>query len=711
MTLNAVDLTLIENELGRPPNNVESAIFENLWSEHCAYRSSKPLLKTLPTTGDVVLVGPGDDAAVILLKDDFVLAIAMESHNHPSYVDPYDGAATGVGGIVRDVISMGAKPIALMDDLYFGYPDKEKNRYLFEHVVDGIADYGNCIGVPVVNGEVVFDSSYDGNPLVNVVCIGMARKKDIITGRVKKPGNRIILMGAMTGRDGLGGASFASRDLSEDSEAEDRPSVQIGDPFTEKLLIDATLEAIQTGHVLSCRDLGAAGLAGASSEMCATFGAKLVLDNMPLRETGMTSMEILVSESQERMLLEVPTEHINMILQIADKYDLQASVIGEVIDEPRYIVEYRGEIVADIPIKFLTEEAPICQREAVEVMPPQTSGDKKTLELKELALTILSSPNIASREWVYRQFDHEVQTRTVVKPGNGAAVLAIDGMFGIAVSSGCNPKHSAVDPYKGAALAVFENAMNLAVKGAKPIAFVNCLNFGNPENQEVYWQLKRSVEGLSYAAQILNVPVVGGNVSLYNESEEYHTAIIPTPSIGMVGTVRDVSRAPHIGFSNEGDAVIIVGETRSEFGGSEYYNTLNIFDMAPNPLQNVKRTVNTIVHLIETELVTAANDVSNGGLIASLAEMCVTFGARIDVSNYLKSDVELFAESCSRAIISVQRQNLDKVERILKEAQVEYAIVGEVTGTKLIINTGLQELKFSAHELKNALNSLTAVMR
>ena len=256
MTLNAVDLTLIEGELGRSPNKVESAIFENLWSEHCAYRSSKPLLKTLPTTGDVVLVGPGDDAAIILLKDDFVLAIAMESHNHPSYVDPYDGAATGVGGIVRDVISMGAKPIALMDDLYFGYPDKEKNHYLFEHVVEGIADYGNCIGVPVVNGEVVFDSSYDGNPLVNVVCIGIARKGDIITGRVKKPGNQIILMGAMTGRDGLGGASFASRDLSEDSEAEDRPSVQIGDPFTEKLLIDATLEAIQTGHVLSCRDLG-----------------------------------------------------------------------------------------------------------------------------------------------------------------------------------------------------------------------------------------------------------------------------------------------------------------------------------------------------------------------------------------------------------------------------------------------------------------------
>jgi phosphoribosylformylglycinamidine synthase subunit PurL len=710
MTLNAVDLTLIEDELGRLPNKVESAIFENLWSEHCAYRSSKPLLKTLPTTGDAVLVGPGDDAAIILLKDDLVLAIAMESHNHPSYVDPYDGAATGVGGIVRDVISMGAKPIALMDDLYFGYPDKEKNHYLFEHVVEGIADYGNCIGVPVINGEVVFDSSYDGNPLVNVVCIGIARKEDIITGRVKKPGNQIILMGAMTGRDGLGGASFASRDLSEDSEAEDRPSVQIGDPFTEKLLIDATLEAIQTGHVLSCRDLGAAGLAGASSEMCATFGAKLVLDNMPLREAGMTPMEILVSESQERMVLEVPTEHINKILQIADKYDLQASVIGEVIDEPRYIVEHLGEVVADIPIKFLTEDAPICQREAVEVMRKQTSGGAKTFTLKELALMVLSSPNIASKEWVYRQFDHEVQTRTVIKPGNGAAVLAIDGMFGIAVSSGCNPKHSAVDPYKGAALSVFENAMNLAVKGAQPIAFVNCLNFGNPENQEVYWQLKRSVEGLSYAARILNIPVVGGNVSLYNESEEFHTAIIPTPSIGMVGTVKNISGAPHIGFPNEGDVIIIVGETRSEFGGSEYYDLLNIIDTMPELHQNIKRTIDTVVHLIENGLVTAANDVSNGGLIASLAEMCDSLGARVDISNYLKSDVELFAESCGRAILTVQRSNLDKAEGILRDAQVKYKTVGEVIGTKLIINTGSQELTLSASELKRALNSLTAIM-
>ena len=425
----------------------------------------------------------------------------------------------------------------------------------------------------------------------------------------------------------------------------------------------------------------------------------------------MTPMEILVSESQERMVLEVPTEHINKILQIADKYDLQASVIGEVIDEPRYIVEYLGEVVADIPIKFLTEDAPICQREAVGVMRKRPSGDIKTSGLKELTLMILSSPNIASKEWVYRQFDHEVQTRTVIKPGNGAAVLAIDGMFGIAVSSGCNPKHSAVDPYKGAALAVFENAMNLAVKGAQPTAFVNCLNFGNPENQEVYWQLKRSVEGLSYAARILNVPVVGGNVSLYNESEEFHTAIIPTPSIGMVGTVRDISRAPHIGFSNEGDVVIIVGETRSEFGGSEYNDIVNIFDTVPEPRQNIKRTIDTIVHLIESGLVSAANDVSNGGLIASLAEMCDKFGARIDVSNYLKSDVELFAESCGRAIITVRRRNLDKAERILEDAQVKYEMIGEVTGTKLIINTGLQELTLSAHELKRALNSLTEVMR
>ncbi len=710
MSLTESDVKIISGVLGRPPNNVERSIFENLWSEHCAYRSSKPLLKTMPTIGDVVLIGPGDDAAVILLKDDFVLAIAMESHNHPSYVDPYDGAATGVGGIVRDVISMGAKPIALMDDLYFGYPDKEKNHYLFEHVVEGIADYGNCIGVPVVNGEVVFDSSYDGNPLVNVVCIGLAKRTDIITGRVKKPGSQIILLGAMTGRDGLGGASFASRDLSEDSEAEDRPSVQIGDPFTEKLLIDATLEAIHTGHVLSCRDLGAAGLAGASSEMCATFGAKLILDNVPLREAEMAPMEILVSESQERMVLEVLPEYVNEMLQIADKYDLQASVIGEVIPESRYVVEHKGEVVADIPIKFLTEEAPVCQREAIEVAPKRKSEDMKTIGLKELALMILSSPNIASKEWVYRQFDHEVQARTVIKPGNGAAVLTIDRTFGIAISSGCNPKFGVRNPSKGAVLAVFENAMNLAIKGARPIAFVNCLNFGNPENSEVYWQLKCSVEGLSYAARILDVPIVGGNVSLYNESEEFHTAIIPTPSIGMVGIIEDVSKSPHISFSNEGDIIIIIGDTKSEYGGSEYYEILNVFDTVPEPDLNIKDTIDLIVHLIGTGLITAANDVSNGGLIASLAEMCSEFGARIDFSNYLENEAELFSESCGRAILTIQSHNLDKIKHILEKAQVKYRIIGEVTAAKLYIKMGLRELTLSLNEVKRALNSLTATM-
>lgn len=710
MPLTESDVTIITEVLGRPPNNVERSIFENLWSEHCAYRSSKPLLKTMPTIGDVVLIGPGDDAAVILLKDDFVLAIAMESHNHPSYVDPYDGAATGVGGIVRDVISMGAKPIALMDDLYFGYPHKEKNHYLFEHVVEGIADYGNCIGVPVVNGEVVFDSSYDGNPLVNVTCIGLAKRNDIITGRVKKPGSQIILLGAMTGRDGLGGASFASRDLSEDSEAEDRPSVQIGDPFTEKLLIDATLEAIHTGHVLSCRDLGAAGLAGASSEMCATFGAKLILDNVPLREAEMAPMEILVSESQERMVLEVLPEYVNEMFQIADKYDLQASVIGEVIPESRYVVEHKGEVVADIPIKFLTEEAPVSQRKAIQVAPKRKSEDMKTIRLKELALMILSSPNIASKEWVYRQFDHEVQARTVIKPGNGAAVLAIDRTFGIAVSSGCNPKFGVLDPSKGAALAVFENAMNLAIKGARPIAFVNCLNFGNPENPEVYWQLKCSVEGLSFAARILDIPIVGGNVSLYNESEEFHTAIIPTPSIGMVGIIEDVSKSPHISFSNEGDIIIIIGDTKSEYGGSEYYEILNIFDTVPEPDLKIKDTIELIIHLIETGLITAANDVSNGGLITSLAEMCSEFGARIDFSNYLENEAELFSESCGRVILTIQRHNLDKIKHILQKAQVKYSIIGEVTASELYIKTGLREFTLSLNEVKRALNSLTATM-
>ena len=709
MVLKEADERVISAALGRRPNDVESAIFENLWSEHCAYRTSKPLLQTMPTRGDIVIVGPGDDAAIIKLSDHLTLAIAMESHNHPWYVNPSDGAATGVGGIVRDIISMGAKPIALMDCLYFGSLKNEKNRYLFEHVVQGIGDYGNCIGVPVVNGEVLFHPSYDGNPLVNVVCIGLGQPDTLVTGRVKEPGSKIILIGSATGRDGLGGASFSSEILVRNlKRLTGLPS--IGDPYTEKLLIDATLEAVATGYVFACRDLGAAGLSGASAEMCSTFGGRIVLDAVPLREAGMTPREIMVSESQERMVLEVPPEHVQEILAIARKYDLNGAIIGEVINEPRYVVEFRGMVVADIPIKLLTEGAPLCTPERPKAQSHLEQPQARDLTLKEKAVRVLSSPNVATKEWVYRQYDHEVQTRTIVKPGSGAAVLSIDARRGIALSSGCNPTHVAKDQFQGAAGTVFENAMNLAVKGATPVAFVNCLNFGNPENADVFSQLERAVAGLSHAARILDTPIVGGNVSLYNESEEFHTAIIPTPSIGMVGILEDVSTVPPAVFQEKGDIVMMIGETYAEYGGSEYDEIFEIGGAVPQPRETIKTTIDALVKVVETGKITAATDISRGGIIAALGKMCKHVGAEVNLSGCLDNENELFSESSGRAILTVIPGSLNSVSAVLEAHDVPHATIGTVGGGALSITVGDSQLTLSLEIIERSLNTLNESM-
>ncbi len=487
-----------------------------------------------------MIIGPGDDAAIIKFEDGYVLAIGMESHNHPSYVDPYNGAATGVGGIVRDIISMGARPIALMDPLYFGPLDTPpKNLFLFEQIIKGIAGYGNCIGVPVVNGETFFDRRYSGNPLVNVVAVGLCKEEKVMTSRSQKAGNKLILAGSSTGKDGLGGASFASRDLSESAEAEDRPSVQVGDPYTEKLVMEMTLEAIDKGYIKSCKDLGAAGLGGgASSELAAKggLGAYIIADAVPQREPEMNAYEILLAESQERMVFEVAPEDVDAVLALVQKYDLNGgAVIGHLTEKPNYTVEFRGEIVADIPIGFLTGGAPTCEKPSEapihreEGKKPETPPE----DLKAAFMKVLSSHNIASKEWIYRQYDHEVQLRTVVKPGEDSGVLRITDKKGIALSCGCQPRATLLDPpYTGGRTAIIENAMNLAVKGAEGLAIVNCLNFGNPENPpETYWQFKNAVLGLGDAARELSIPVVGGNVSLYNESDEFRTAIPPQPPL------------------------------------------------------------------------------------------------------------------------------------------------------------------------------------
>ena len=685
--VSAGDLAYLEEKLKRPITPLEYACFENLWSEHCSYRSTKAFLKTLPTTGENVLLGPGDDAAIVKFSDDIALAIGMESHNHPSYVDPFDGAATGVGGIVRDIISMGAKPIALMDLLYFGAITEEKNRYLLEHVVQGIGDYGNCIGVPVVRGEVTFDRGYSGNPLVNVVCVGIVDPETYLTARVKKPGNRLVLYGAATGRDGLGGASFASRDLSEDSEAEDRPCVQVGDPYTEKLLIDATLEMAATGKIVACRDLGAAGLAGASSEMSSSYGARIEADSVHLRETGMNEVEIMLAESQERMLMEVAEEDIPALAAIMEKYSLKWRDIGEVIEEARYIVTFEGDVVCDLPIDLLVEGAP---GGAWESQPYSHERPYQAPEgdIKDLCLSVLSHPDVARKDWISRQYDHDVQLRTVSVAG-GAGLLRL-GDSALSLSCGCSPRHIELKPYEGAANAVYENAANLACVGSTPLCVVNCLNFASPVHPEIYWQLGEAVRGMGDMALAVGAPVVGGNVSLYNESDEFGTRILPTPSIGMAG------KGPVIRYTlpTEGATLAIAGTSAPALGGSVLDAVTGCGGEAPEKADpSILGKIRTF-----TQNGGFATDISAGGLIAALAECAPA--ATVSLAG--DAIPALFDESPGRFLIAYTdksaAEGLDAVE------------IGAVGGDELNISVSGIIIRFTLQETKAALDSLTSVM-
>ena len=688
--LSSEDLAHLRRELGRDLTSLETACFENLWSEHCSYRSTRKLLATLPTTGPNVIVGPGDDAAVVRFSEDLAVVVGMESHNHPSYVDPYHGAATGVGGIVRDVVSMGARPIALMDPLYFGPLTDEKNRYLFEHVVAGIGDYGNCIGVPVVRGEVVVDPSYGGNPLVNVVCVGIVHPDRYLLARAREPGNPLLLVGSSTGRDGMGGASFASRDLSEDSEAEDRPSVQIGDPYTEKLIIDAVLEMGETGAVLSCKDLGAAGLAGASSEMCSTFGAEIHADRVRQRETGMTPSEIMLSESQERMLIETRAREVPTLSRIAEKYDLTWSEIGKVIPEPRYRVLFHGTVACDLPIRLLTHGAPLCRWETKprDIARPYA---RPAADLKALAAQVLSHPEVAGREWITEQYDHDVQLRSV-SLSRDAAVLRLDGAA-LVLSCGCNPRQIAIRPYEGTANSLYENAANLAVVGAEPLCIVNCLNFASPIHPEICWELEQCIRGLGDMARRMGVPVVGGNVSLYNESDEFGTQIRPTPSIGLVGKgeVRTWQAAP------EGTMLALVGETRPEFGGSVLDAVTGCGGDAP-ALADIA-VLGSIRTLVNLGACLAATDLSQGGLLAALAALSP--GARVT----LEGDpvTGLFSESYGRFLLAVRDESTLK--------GLPHRIIGEAGGDGLTISAKGERLALSREELVRYAGTVTALMR
>ncbi len=678
MPLAPSDRELVVDELGRDPTAAEEALFENLWSEHCAYRSSRPLLSAFASEGPGVVVGPGDDAAVVALPvpgtetddqtrySDTYITMGVESHNHPSYVDPFDGAATGVGGIVRDTMSMGAYPIALADSLYFGDFDREHSRYLFEGVVEGISHYGNCIGVPTVSGSVAFHDSYEGNPLVNVACVGLLGEDRLVTAAVQEPGNKLVLVGNGTGRDGLGGASFASEDLAEDAETEDRPAVQVGDPYTEKLLIEANEELVGDDLVRAARDLGAAGLGGASSEMIAKgdLGAEIELDRVHQREPKMNALEILLAESQERMCYEVRPEDVDAVREIAGKYDLGCSVIGEVTED-RYVCTFEGsesrgrETVVDAPAGFLADGAPMNDLDHVEPEQPATDLPDPAPDLRAAFETVVGSPNTASKRWVYRQYDHEVGTRTALRPGDDAALVAVRESApvdaapgtGLAFSAGADPNWTDAAPYDGARAVALENATNIAAKGAHPLAAVDCLNGGNPEKPDVYGGFRGIVDGLADECADLDVPVVGGNVSLYNDSEAGPVA--PTPTLAMVGTKAGYD-APPAAFAGEG-AVLVVGDRALEgeavpLGGSEYLARHGGTDAFPEPPRNNTAFLRALADVADHDATRAVHDVSHGGLAVALAEM-VTGDAGADVSLGGDAHRLLFNERVGRAVI------------------------------------------------------------
>ncbi|AXG10457.1 phosphoribosylformylglycinamidine synthase subunit PurL [Haloplanus rubicundus] len=649
MSLSDPDHELVAAELGRDPTPAEAALFENLWSEHCAYRSSRPLLSAFDSEADQVVVGPGDDAAVVSLPtygDDAAetyVAMGIESHNHPSYVDPYDGAATGVGGIVRDILSMGAYPIALTDSLYFGGFDREHSRYLFEGVVEGIADYGNAIGVPTVGGSVEFHDDYEGNPLVNVACVGLVTPDRLVTAEAKTPGNKLVLVGNATGRDGLGGASFASEDLSEDAETEDRPAVQVGDPYTEKLLIEANEALVDENLIRAARDLGAAGLGGASSELVAKggLGAHIELDRVHQREPNMSALEILLAESQERMCYEVRPEDVERVQEIADRYDLGCSVIGEV-QEGNYVCTFEDETVVDVPAEFLADGAPMNDLPMEE--PVEAARDLPDADLESAFDAVVGNPNTASKEWVYRQYDHEVGTRTARRPGDDAAIMAIrESGTGLALSAGAIPAWTDANPYDGARAVALENATNLAAKGAVPHAAVDCLNGGNPEKPDVYGGFGAIVDGLADMCRDLSVPVVGGNVSLYNDSVA--GPIPPTPTVAMIG-VREGYDAPPLTVTGEG-SLLEVGARGGALGGSTYLATQDGSDGFPDLPADPTAAVDAVRAVADLDSTLATHDVSHGGLAVTLAEMVGSAG----ISAAVEDAAALFDETPGRVVV------------------------------------------------------------
>lgn len=711
----------IKEILSREPNFTEFGIFSVMWSEHCSYKSSKPVLKLFPTSGENILVKAGEEnAGVIDIGDGLAVVMKAESHNHPSAVEPFQGAATGVGGIIRDIFTMGARPVALLDSLRFGHLENGRNRYLFTGVVGGIAAYGNCIGLPTVGGEVYFDETYEGNPVVNVMCVGVARKDDLVKARATGVGNPVLYVGADTGRDGLGGASFASRELTEESDR-DRPAVQIGDPFREKLLVEACLELLNSGAVVAMQDMGAAGLTSSISEMASRGGSGIEIDIslIPKREAGMIPYEVMLSESQERMVLIVRREKEELAKKIFEKWDLHAVTIGKVTADGFCRVFDKDKVVAEIPAGALVKEAPVYTRKEKK---PEYLSRTRSIKISELPQPrdsngvlkkLLELPTISSKEWVYQQYDHMVRTDTILLPGSDCTLIRIKGTKkAIALAFDGNGTYCYLNPYEGGKIAVAEAARNVVCSGAKPLAITNCLNFGSPTKPEIFWQFKRCVEGMAEACRILGTPVTGGNVSFYNENPK--GAIDPTPVVGMLGLLEDVDRYCSPDFKREGDLVILLGECKDDLGGSEYLKLIFGLKMGDSPridLEREKAVQRTCLEAIKAGLINSAHDCSEGGLAVTLAECCILnssqkIGAIIDLlpSHFpfsLETDGLFFGETQSRIVVSCRPEDFNQIRDLAHKNKAPLAKLGKVEGDKLIIcrnekkiiDIGLDELE------------------
>src|SRR5215471_2462663 len=711
----------IEELLGREPNLVELGVFSVMWSEHCSYKSSRVHLKRLPTQGERVIVPPGENAGIVDVGDGWCAAFKIESHNHPSFIEPFQGAATGVGGILRDIFTMGARPVAALNSLRFGSLDDPKNgrrnRSLLAGVVAGIAHYGNAFGVATVGGEVAFDDAYALNPLVNAFALGLVRHDQIFFGKATGVGNPVLYVGAKTGRDGIHGATMASAEFDEEA-LEKRPTVQVGDPFLEKLLLEACLEAMRSGAVAGIQDMGAAGLTCSTCEMAARAGTGIEIDLslVPQRETGMTAYEMLLSESQERMLIVAHKGREREVIDIFAKWDLDAVIIGEVRDDGRMRVSHNGEVVCDVPVKALTDEAPVYERpmkSAVSGQSSVTTTNDRPQEISngplttdngqnhnETLLRLLASPNLASKEWVYRQYDHMVRTNTAVLPGADAAVVRIkETRRALALALDGNGRYCGINPREGAKLVVAEAARNVVCVGAQPIAITNCLNFASPERPEVMWSFSEVIDGMAEACQVFNTPVVSGNVSFYNETEG--CGILPTPVIGMLGLIDDVRRVIQPGFKNPGDFVALLGATREDLAASEYATVIqgDHRDSVPALDLEAERAVQlACLRAAQNGLLRSAHDCADGGLAVALAECCFSsinheaLGADVDITGEYTITTRLFSETPSRIIISFDQALLGDMEEIVAAAGCPMTLLGNVGSDRLRIESDGEEV-------------------